>query len=404
MVQYKDCSPEGLFDDAKLLEHLLQCRYGTVHLFVGVVGHKCHAHQRIGGMAGRRNDGIDEDTGLESHGRGRKGLLNVAYIEGDDGALGVADFKTFLLEALEGIACHLPQAFDALGLALEDMKGLECRCCGSRRTAGTEDVGAASVTEEVDDGSIGSDESADGGQTLGEGAHDEVHVGRTTEMVAHTAAVAAEDTDAVCLVNHKDGIGILLLQGDDFGQGSQVAFHGEDAVHDDEFHGILLATLEFELQVGHIVVLVAKLLGHRQPAAVDDGSMVAVVADDVVVRTEEGGDDTAVDRKASGDAEGIVLSHEFRQLALKLDMDVERTVEEAASSASAAIFAHGFHSGLDDAVVTSKGGIGIAAKHDDVMPGHVHFGTLLALYGTEIRVQTFGTHLGRLGIFRNLFV
>ena len=79
------------------------------------------------------------------------------------------------------------------------------------------------------------------------------------------------------------------------------AFHGEDAVHDDEFHGILLATLEFELQVGHVIVLVAELLGHRQTAAVDDGGMVAVVADDVVVRTEECRDDATVHRKACGD-------------------------------------------------------------------------------------------------------
>ena len=371
---------------------------------MGMVGHKCHTHQRVGGMAGRGNDGIDEYPSLKSHGRCGKGLLNVADIEGNDGALGVADFKTFVLEALEGIARHFPQTFDALGLALQDVEGFECRCRGGRRTAGAEDVGTAGVTKEVDDGGIGSDESADGGQTLGEGTHDEVHVGRASEMVAHTAAVAAEDTDAVCLVNHKDGIGILLLQGDDFGQGSQVAFHGEDAVHDDEFHGILLATLEFELQVGHVVVLVAELLGHRQTAAVDDGGMVAVVADDVVVRTEECRDDATVDRKACGDTKGIVLTNEFCQFAFELDMYVERTVEEAASGTSAAIFAHGLHTGFDDAVVAGEGGIGIAAEHDDVVSCHVHFGTLLALDGTEIGVKAFGTHFGRLGIFRNFFV
>ena len=82
----------------------------------------------------------------------------------------------------------------------------------------------------------------------------------------------------------------------------QVAFHREHAVDNDEFHSILLATLEFELQVGHIVVLVAKLLGHRQPAAVDDGSVVAVVADDVVASSYHHGNDSGIHRETSREA------------------------------------------------------------------------------------------------------
>ena len=88
-------------------------------------------------------------------------------------------------------------------------------------------------------------------------------------MIADAAAIASEDADAVGFIDHEHRIGILLFESDDVGQRSEVALHGEDAIYDDELHGVFFAFLEFALQVIHVVVLVANLLRHRQPSAID---------------------------------------------------------------------------------------------------------------------------------------
>ena len=142
-----------------------------------------------------------------------------------------------------------------------------------------------------------------------------------------------EDTDAVGFVDH-DGGAVFVLQLNDGGEIAQVALHREDAVDHDEFHRIGSALLELLLQVVHVVVLEAQLFGHREATAVDDRGVVAVVAEDVVVRTEESGDDTAVDGKSGGEAERLLFAHKGGQLLFQLHVEVERAVEEAAAGAA----------------------------------------------------------------------
>ena len=121
--------PEGrqpdLFDNAQLLEDALQGGYGAVNLCRRVVCHECHAYERVSGVAGGGNDGIDEYACFKCHGSGGKRLFNVAHVEGNDGALGIANLEALLPEALQGIARDVPQAFDALRLALQDVERLK---------------------------------------------------------------------------------------------------------------------------------------------------------------------------------------------------------------------------------------------------------------------------------------
>ena len=50
------------------------------------------------------------------------------------------------------------------------------------------------VTQIIDDGAVGSDETADAGQALREGAHDEIHLVGQAEVIAHTPTLTSEDT------------------------------------------------------------------------------------------------------------------------------------------------------------------------------------------------------------------
>ena len=99
---------------------MLEFAYGTVHLLVGVVGHKGNAHKGVGGSTCGRDNGVDEHTLFKGTGCDDEGLFQIAYIEGNDGAFCVANLKTFLLEALQGIARNIPESFQTLGLCLED--------------------------------------------------------------------------------------------------------------------------------------------------------------------------------------------------------------------------------------------------------------------------------------------
>ena len=224
------------------------------------------------------------------------------------------------------------------------------------------------------------------GQRLAEGTHDEVDVLRHAEVVAHATSLTAEDTQSVGLIDHDGGI-VFLLQFHNLGQGSQVAFHGEDTVHDDELHLVGLTALQHALQVLHVVVLVAKLGGKGQTAAIHDAGMVAVVADDVVILAHQLGNNTAVDGKSRGNAQGIILAHVGSQFLLQLHVDVEGAVQKAASGTAAAILLHGLATCLDDAVVTCKSSVCVRTEHQHVVTSHFYFSTLLTLDGAKIGIN-----------------
>ena len=79
-VKPPSISPWGaayLFDDFQLAKHTNQRFDRTIHLFVSVRSHQRNAHERIGGMASRRHNGVDEDTGFESHCRCGERLFQV---------------------------------------------------------------------------------------------------------------------------------------------------------------------------------------------------------------------------------------------------------------------------------------------------------------------------------------
>ena len=205
-------------------------------------------------------------------------------------------------------------------------------------------------------------------------------------MVAHTSTLTAEDTDAMGLVDHDRAV-VLMLQFYDFGQFTEVALHREDTVDDDEFDGFLWQFLEHTLKVLHVVVLVVELLGKGKSASVDNRCVVAIVADDVVVLTEQSGNNALVDAETSGEAQAVVFANKFGYFFLKLDMQIERTIEEAATCTTSAVFVECSLGSIDDALVASQTRVGIRPKHEHLMASHFHFRSLFSFDGAEIRIH-----------------
>ena len=67
-------------------------------------------------------------------------------------------------------------------------------------------------------------ETADAGERLGEGAHDEVYLVSQAEVVAHATALLAEHSETMCLVHHYRAV-VLVLQLHYLGQVGEIALH-----------------------------------------------------------------------------------------------------------------------------------------------------------------------------------
>ena len=242
------------------------------------------------------------------------------------------------------------------------------------------------MTKPIDDAAVGCDEATDGSQALRECAHDEVNVLSQAEMVADASALLAEDTDAVGLVHHNGDVFVLLLQLNDFRQLAEVTLHAEDAVNYYKLHAVGLALLNHLLEILHVVVLVLELRGKAETTAIDDACVVAVVADDVVVAVNKLTYNAAVNGEACCEAECLVLANKLSKFFLKLNMNVERTIEETAAGATTAIFLHSSATSIDDALVASQACICIRAKHQHSFAFHDDLCALLAFYLAEVRV------------------
>lgn len=116
------------------------------------------------------------------------------------------------------------------------------------------------MAEIVDGIEIGSNEATDTCQTLTERTHDDIHIIGQTEVVADSSSLTTEDTEAVCLIDHHRSV-VLMLQSDDFRQVTDVAFHGEHTIDNDEFDRLGITLLQLFLQVFHVIVAILELLG-----------------------------------------------------------------------------------------------------------------------------------------------
>ena len=303
------------------LENLLDRLQRVVELLLRVGRHQGEADERVVGGDGGRYDGVDEDARFEKLLDDEERQVVVADEEGDDGGGGVADLATHFPEAVERVVRQVPEMLDPFRLVEHDVERRVGRRRGRRGVAGAEDIGTGVVAQEVDDGLVGRDEATDGGEGFAEGAHDQVHVVGDAEVVASAPPVIAEDAESVRLIDHDAGV-VFLRERDDLRQLGHVALHAEDAVDDDQLDLVGLAFLELLFQRLHIVVLEFQFGGEREAMALDDGGVVELVPEDVVLASCHAGDDAQIHLEAGGEDDRVFLADEFRQAFLELDMQI----------------------------------------------------------------------------------
>ena len=349
--------------------------------------HQCETHEGILRSTGRRNDGIDEHAGIVGKRRHQECLVDIAHIERDDGALGIANLESFFAEALQSIAGNIPQTLNALGFLLDDVQGFHSGSRCGRRIRCAEDIGTTCMAKPVDGIEIGSNESTDGCQRLRESSHDQINLVGQPEMVAHATSLLAEDTDAVSLVDHNRTV-VLMLQLNDCGEIAKVTFHREDTIDHNQFHGFLRQFLQHALQILHVVVLIVKLLGKRKTAAVDNTCVVAVVTDNIIVFAKQCRNDALIDRETRREAHRCIFVNEFCQFFFQFLMQVECAIQESASGTARTIFVECLLSFLYNALIACKTSISIRAEHQNAVTVHLHFSALFASDSAEIRVYS----------------
>lgn len=332
---------------------------------------------------------IDEDSFVEKHAGHGKGFFVVADEERNDGCGGVANLEACIAEGFEGVVGDFPEVFLTLGFGAHDFEGCEDGCGGSGSNGGGEDVGSDAVLHIVDRLGVGGDETADGSEGFGEGAHDDVGAREKAEMIGDSSAFGAENAKAVCFVDHEGGL-IFVAEVGHLGEFCYVAFHGEDTVCDDEFDCIFGKGFEDALEVFHVVVAIFEGLGEGECAAFDDGGVVEGVVDDVIVATCDAGDGAGVGLKACGEEEDAVFVEELGELVLELDMDVESSVEEGGTCTTGAVLLGGFDGGFFDFGMVGKTEIAVGSEHEDLLAIHYYFGILVGRYLSEIGVYSFG--------------
>ncbi len=105
-------------------------------------------------------------------------------------------------------------------------------------------------------------------------------------------------------------------------------------------------------EVLHVVVPEPDEPGAGKAAAVHDGCMIELVADDGVVASDDAGDGGDVGRVAAGEGDGGLSALEARQLRLELPMDGQRAREEPRAMSTGAVVGDGVLRGPIDPRMT----------------------------------------------------
>ena len=130
------------------------------------------------------------------------------------------------------------------------------------------------------------------------------------------------------VVDHHGG-SVLLGECADVGEVGDVPVNGEYAVHHNKRSRAGRDRGKARLETGHVVVLEAQHLAEAHAGRRIDARVVVDVADQVVVAAYERAYDAEVRLEAGAERDRVLLADKVRELAFKLEVEVERAVEEA---------------------------------------------------------------------------
>ena len=238
------------------------------------------------------------------------------------------------------------------------------------------------------------DEAAGAGERLGKAAADHVDLVVEPEVVDRAAALAAEDAEAMGVVEHREAA-VLLGDLGELRQAGDVALHRVDALDDEHLRrrrdrwrsatsrrssGLLWekrSTVAMERRMPsqrqEWMFLSARMTSPfwAKVATVDRHGKVAGGVDVAGLAAEEGG-----------------------ELFLQLDVEGARAVGRARAGGAGAPFARGGAGGLDDLGMEGQPEVIVARKHDHVASVQADGRALLRLHRVVVR-RVFQPHLGR---------
>ena len=294
-----------------------------------------------------------------------------------------------------------------LALGLHDLeRGLGAGGLGGA-DGGAEDRLFRARAEILDGFAGGGDEAAGGSEGLGETAADDVDFVVEAEVIDGAATLAAEDAEAVGVV--EDGEAAVFFG--DFGElweAGDVAFHGVDALNDEHLGGIAAGGGGGDF--AEVVGAVVRETLHRGAGELDafpETGVDVLVGENDVTLLGEGGDAGETGEVAGGVDVAGFAAEEGGEFFLELEVEGAGTVGDAGAGGGGAPFEEGSAAGFDDLGVEREPEVIVAGEHDHLAAIQVHGGALLRVHGVVVGV-VFQPHLRRVviaeAVLNGLFV
>jgi hypothetical protein len=360
-----------------------------------VGGHHARAQQRPAALDGRVDRDVHVDTGVVERLPEEHSLPVVADQHGDDRRdhLGAVRQPVRLHHVVPEVRQAVVQVARVVEHALHQLRALVRADDLERAERGTDRRGHRGGSEherarldaqEVDHVGGPGYEAAAGRERLRERAHAQVDLVLHVHELAGAGAAGSKHSHAVGLVDHQ-ARAVLAAERHDVRHGGEVALHREHAVNDhQDAAAVALGALEHRLELVEPVVAVRADAGARHHDRVEDRGVVARVADHGVAGAEQRADRPGVRQVAGGEDERVLGAHELGQVALELEVERERAVQEARAGEAGAEALEGVAGGLLDALVAGEPEVVVRAEHDPLVALHVNHRPGRALEHPEV--------------------
>jgi hypothetical protein len=245
---------------------------------------------------------------------------------------------------------------------------------GSRRRRGREHVGPAGKAQLLELRVAGGAEAADRTQALGEGADHVVDVLLDAIGLGDAAAVVAEDTQGMGLVDQQFDI-VASLHVHELVEWRLVAQHGVDALDDDQLaRAVAFQALQALVEVGRRVVAEPDQGGAAQAAAVVDAGMGIGIQQDGVLGSGEAGDDAEVGLIAGREDHGRAAAEEGGDVVFQRAVAGVGAVGDARAGGAGALAADRLDRRLDAVRIEGQPQVVVGADQDDLAPVDDRFG------------------------------
>ena len=163
------------------------------------------------------------------------------------------------------------------------------------------------------------------------------------------------ETNCMAVVDHNQSI-VFVCQVANTLQVADDTVHGEYAVGSNQFDSCagFVSLFEFCLEVCHVVVFVTESLCFAQTNTVNDGSVVELIADNCIVSSQDGLEQTAVCIEAGGVQDGIIGAQEAGNLLLELFVNILGAADETNGSNAVTSFIIGSLCSVNQSLVVAQ--------------------------------------------------